>query len=261
MMQDIILGTIQGITEWLPISSEGAIIFVKVNIFHSTDSIKTLVRYALILHLGTFLAALLYFRKDVLKLIKATIFLKKAEAETKNILKFLLLATFTSGAIGGILFNTIITTDIPGKILTLSIGVLLLLTAFLQFKSKKQEKLKTLNSLMLKDGLILGLTQGFSVLPGFSRSGSTISVLLMRKFNDEVALRLSFLMSLPIVLAGNIVLNFKNFAFSLRMLWALLASFVFGILTIKFLLKLSRKVNFAYFVLIFASLTFLSLII
>ena len=96
--------------------------------------------------------------------------------------------------------------------------------------------------------------QGLSTLPGISRSGSTVSVLLLDKVDKTEALRLSFLMSLPIVLAGNIFFNLKGFAFSFNMLYGLFFSFVFGILTIHALIKVSKKINFGYFVLIFGLL-------
>jgi hypothetical protein len=107
-----------------------------------------------------------------------------------------------------------------------------------------------------KDGFILGLVQGFAVLPGLSRSGLTVAALLLSKFDEETSIRLSFLMSLPIVLAGNIALNFDYITeFNSDMLIGLLAAFIFGYLTIGVLLKLARKINFGWFVIIFGVLS------
>jgi undecaprenyl-diphosphatase len=80
----------------------------------------------------------------------------------------------------------------------------------------------------------------------------------MSKFNKQSALQLSFLLSLPLVLGGNIVLNLDKFSFELNSLIALLSSFIFGWLTIKYLLKLAQKINFGYFVLFFAIITLLA---
>jgi len=108
------------------------------------------------------------------------------------------------------------------------------------------------------DGIILGIAQGFAALPGLSRSGLTVSALLLRKFDNALSLRLSFLMSLPIVLAGNILLNFNELTWSKGTFWSLLFSFLFGLLTIHFLLKIAKKINFGLFVLFFGILTILS---
>jgi undecaprenyl-diphosphatase len=118
---------------------------------------------------------------------------------------------------------------------------------------------KKIADLNLKEASLLGFMQGLSVLPGVSRSGITVSTLLLRKFDKTSSLVVSFLMSLPIVLAGNIALNWSNFtSITLPLLLGLVFSFLFGILTIDVLIKSSRKINFGYFVLVFAILTILS---
>ena len=92
------------------------------------------------------------------------------------------------------------------------------------------------------DGVLLGVAQGLAALPGLSRSGLTVSVLLLRKFDGATALKLSFLVSLPIVLFGNLFLNLNDFAFSAEALVGLFFSFLFGILTIDLLLKAAKKI-------------------
>jgi len=98
------------------------------------------------------------------------------------------------------------------------------------------------------------VVQGFAALPGLSRSGLTVSTLLFRKVNEKDSLKLSFLLSLPIVLGGNILLNSEYFNFSLDSLISLSASFLFGLLTIHYLLKLAKKINFGWFVFAFGAL-------
>lgn len=257
IIENIILGIIQGITEWLPVSSEGMIVLAKVNLF-SGQGLEVPIKLALFLHLGTFFAALIYFRKDVVKILKVIPNYKNSDLERKNIFKFLFVSTLVSGVLGFLLFKTLLFFEeqiaFTGKLITLIIGLLLLGTALLQLKFKR-EGIKGLKDLKFVDGLILGIVQGFSILPGLSRSGLTISSLLLRKFNETHALKLSFLMSLPIVLAGNIVLNLNEMVFTFNGLIGLLFAFLFGILTIHLLLKFSRKVNFGYFVLVFGLIT------
>ena len=250
-----LVGMIQGITEWLPISSSAAIVLFSN--FFSSLGIEEMIRYALFLHLGTFLAAFIYFRKDIFSLTKKLFHYKTSDKKSKKVINFLIISTIITGAIG-IIFLYLIkqTEDIPGNLLTLVIGLLLLITAIIQLKVKTTgvRKIQSLKSL---DAVVLGFFQGLAVLPGISRSGITVSALLLQKFDDTTALKLSFLMSLPVVLGANILLNLSLFTFSAMMIYSLLVSFIFGILTIHGLMKLSKKINFGFFVLIFAILMIL----
>jgi len=256
MIEQIILGTIQGITEWLPISSEGVLVLIKTNFF-SKQGLEETIKQVLFLHFGTLLAAFVYFRKDVWSLIKTLFDYKSASLETKKIFKFLIIVTLISGLLGFALLKIFIGLEsellLSSKILTLIIGFLLIFTGILQLKATNKGN-KDTHDLNNKDSILLGLMQGLAVLPGLSRSGLTVSALLLRKFNSKDALKLSFLMSLPIVLGGNIILNLKYFVFSIELLCGLVFSFIFGLLTINLLLHFAKKINFGYFVLIFGLL-------
>ncbi len=265
IIQQIILGLIQGITEWLPISSSAFITLIMSNFYNITD-ISKLIHTSLFLHLGTFFAALIYFRKDIWNLTKNIFNYKYSNKKTKNILKFLFITTLISGIIGIILMFFLDKYkeffDFTGKSITFFIGVFLLFTAIIQIKINSNSKeLKNEKEITNNDSFILGIVQSFSILPGISRSGITISSLLLRKFDDTTALKLSFLMSLPIVLIGNLILNLPDFKFTSTTIYGLLTSFIFGILTISGLMKLSKKINFGWFVLIFAILMIASLLI
>jgi len=263
IIQQIIVGIVQGITEWLPISSSAFIAIIFSNFFHITD-INFILQNTLMLHLGTFFAALIYFRKDVAKLFVSLFNFKHSKPETKKTLKFLIIATIISGLIGLIILKLLTQAqssfNITGKVISLSVGILLLITGILQIKIKNIGLKKPIH-LKNSDGILLGFAQGISSLPGLSRSGITVSTLLLRKFDDTTALKLSFLMSLPIVLIANIFLNITNFTFTATALYGLLASFIFGILTIHALMKISKKINFGWFVLIFAVLMMVSILI
>lgn len=263
IFQQILVGLIQGILEWLPISSSGFLALIFTNFFQVTD-ISTILQSILWLHLGTFFAALIYFRKDVAHLFASLFDYKNSSIETKNTIKFLVISTIISGIIGSIIilgfgmYQNKFT--ITGKTISLAVGVLLLITGILQIRVKNIG-LKKLKDLKNFDSVLLGTAQGLSSLPGLSRSGITVSTLLLRKFDDTTALRLSFLMSLPIVLIANIFLNIPDFAFTTFSIWALISSFVFGLLTIHALMRFSRKINFGWFLIVFAVLMGISVLI
>ncbi len=261
MLEGLILGVVQGVAEWLPVSSEGFIFLTKIYFF-SGDNFSNLIRLALFLHLGTFLAALVYFWSDVKNIVRSIFYYKQSSGKDKKLLTFLLGATTISGVVGIVLikisekvlnFNSGV-----GGVITVLIGVLLLITAGLQFK-KREGGQKDIRELSYVDTVMLGVTQGFAVLPGLSRSGLTVATLLLRRFNDEISLRLSFLMSLPVVLVANIVLNFNLFkTLQIELLLSLTASFIFGLLTIHGLLAFAKKVNFGLFILFFGLLMILA---
>lgn len=259
--QQIILGILQGITEWLPISSSGILALVMSNFFGITD-IGDLISKLLLLHLGTFFAALIYFRKDVVKLIKTLFNYKKAGEKEKKIFNFILVSTLITGIIGLLILGALMNYDLEltGKTISFVVGFFLLITGIFQIKVRTRGLKKEIN-LKKSDSLLLGIAQGFSSLPGLSRSGITISALLLKKFDDTSALRLSFLMSLPVVLFGNLLLNLNNFTLTSVTIYGLLASFIFGLLTIHALMSLSKRINFGWFVLIFAVLLMASVLI
>ena len=264
ILQALVLGIIQGVAEWLPISSSGMTSLVLANFYNITFP-EILIRTSLFLHLGTFLAALIYFRKEVLEIFKTLFNYKKSSKEQRNIFKFLFVSTLISGILGlGILFllNSI-DLEFTGKTITFAIALLLLFTGTIQLKQKKpaERNLRSEKELTNSDGVVAGFAQGLASLPGISRSGITLSSLLLKKINDTSALRLSFLMSLPIVLLGNIVLGIEDFIFAPNMIYALAASFVFGILTIHGMMKISKRINFGWFVLIFALLMLLGILV
>ncbi|MCX5680696.1 MAG: undecaprenyl-diphosphate phosphatase [Candidatus Omnitrophica bacterium] len=264
MFEAIILGIIQGITEWIPVSSEGMITLAKINLFHSSASLKDIVCQALFLHLGTFFAALVYFRKDIAALVKLPFAFKESSEENKKIFFFLCLTTIISGLLGFMLLLAMdkltVYLQASGKIIMILVAILLFITGFLQLNAKNQG-VKNEKNLTPLDGWFLGIIQGVAVLPGLSRSGTTIACLLMKGFDKTVALRLSFLMSLPVILAGNIILNFHKAQLSSANLVSLAVSFLVGLVSISLFFKITKKINFGVFVISFAFLVLLSVFI
>lgn len=262
MFEQIILGIIQGLTEWLPVSSKAMLILTEINIFGSTKSLEELIKIALLLHIGTLAAAILYFRKEIGELVATLLRFNKAPKEDKNLFIFLLVTTVISGLLGFGLLKIIDAFEeqmsLTGKAATAIIGLLLIGTGILQLKSKNIGK-RTEKQVVVRDAIYLGFAQGLAAIPGFSRSGTTVSTLLLRHFEKQSALRLSFLASLPIIFAGNIILNFDAIrTINVNQIMGIFASFIFGYITIDGLLKVAKKVNFGYFVILFGLLTILS---
>ncbi len=265
MFEQIVLGTIQGVAEWLPVSSTSLLILAMQNLFHHQDGFQVMTQHTMFLHLGTFLAAIIYFRKDVGHLVIALFQYRSQPKETQNLTVFLIVATVLSGTIGLILRQLITQwTDqfsATAKPITLIIGIFLLITAWGQLKIKDLKGHKTLKDLSVKDGIILGVAQGCAAIPGLSRSGLTVATLLFRNFDRGYALKISFLMSLPIVLGANILLNLRAAAWTPLALIGVFVSFTVGLASIHILLRLAQKINFGYFVLVFGVLTILSALI
>ncbi|KKT87327.1 MAG: hypothetical protein A2119_01865 [Candidatus Colwellbacteria bacterium GWA2_46_10] len=260
LIEAIVLGIAQGITEWIPISSEGITVLLGVKFFDGI-TVTELIRLSLYLHLGTFLAATIYFKKDVVNLAKQLFRYPKADVQTKATLNFYIVATLISGALGIAILKLIEilegNLDLPSKVVVIALGVLLLVTGSVQLK-KKIEGQRTPGQANLTDSILTGVAQGLSVLPGFSRSGMTVATLLLRGFDDMQSLKMSFILSLPAVLAGNIFLNAVNFVFTAELFVALALSFLVGIASIHFFLSFAKRVKFGYFVIFFGTLVLAS---
>lgn len=263
MLESIFLGIAQGIGEWLPISSEGVITLLKANFFGDTHVLQ-IIDEALFLHLGTALAAIIFFWRDIWTLIKDLFRWNEAGEENRKTILFLVFSTLISGGVGLLLLqlipeNTLST--ISAQLITILVGIMLLVTAFIQIAKVRNygNDSKHGTDLNIKDGLIVSLAQAIAVIPGLSRSGLTVGSFLLLGYSKRDSLRLSFLMSIPVVLVGNVVLNLDKFVYfdSLSFV-GLLSALIFGLLTIGVLMKLAEKINFGYFVLLFAALTLIA---
>lgn len=234
MWEYFLLGALQGIFEWLPISSQGV-----MTIFSSFVDIEmSAIDFSLFLHSGTMLAVLIFFRKDWINLILL---------KDKELLRFFVIASIISLSLGFVLYKTIGNIALGSGLLFL-IGFGLLLTSWFQKKNIRLNISKDFNS------IIVGLLQGLSVIPGVSRSGSTIFGLSLKENDPSEILKKSYIISLPAVAASTGYIFLNNPTISSFPWIALLSSFIFGIISLKVLLDFSKKVNFSKLTMIFGIL-------
>ncbi|MDW7733332.1 MAG: undecaprenyl-diphosphate phosphatase [Methanolobus sp.] len=260
VFEAVLLGIVQGVAEWLPISSEGMTSLVMINFFGKT--LAEALPISIWLHTGTLLSAVIYFRKDVTEILKdIPQYVRNMTSGRKDeqpVITFLIISTMLTGLIG--LPLIILATgmeDISGKIATAFIGLLLIFTGVLQISASKKETRKEQPS--FGDSLVTGIAQGFAALPGVSRSGITVSSLLLRNFDASQALKLSFLMSIPAVLVADVgIAAMGIIEVDANSLLALLFAFIFGILTIDIFIKMARKFDFAIFCIVLGLLSLMA---
>jgi len=237
MLDYVILGIIQGIFEWIPISSQGIVAIASQFLIKEVHPLEM----ALFLHLGTLLAVLIYFRKEWIEVFRF---------KNISLLRFLVVSAAISGIVGFALYVLIKNIALGNGLLVIT-GFGLLLTAYFH-KAKRMPGIN-LNKL----AVITGILQGLAVIPGLSRSGATIFGLSLGKLNPEEILKISYMMSAPAVLGLTGFLFFKNPVLISESWPALIFSFLAGFLTLDFLLKVANKIDFFKFALIFALFCFL----
>ena len=214
LQQAIILGAIQGLTEFLPVSSSGHLVLMQ-NLFGINEPE---ILFDIFLHLGTLVAICIVFIKEILSILLTIWRLPGLLRSSKSWLQ--LFKENEDIRIAAL----IITGSIPTAILGLMlerwsdqlfgsvglVGFMLLVTGCLLALTRRvQTEDRFIKQVTVKDSLIIGLVQGFAVIPGISRSGATISVALFLGINREVAGRFSFLLSIPAIL-GALILGFQS---------------------------------------------------
>jgi len=244
MFKYVILGVVQGLTEFLPVSSSGHLVLMQRILGLKGEEVAL----SLVLHLGTLAAVILFFLKDI-----------KAAFKNKNTIYFILVATFITGVIGFLgkdFFEGLFSSP---KLVMFSLtitGIILILTRYVPGKGREE--------VTVKDSIILGLSQALAIVPGISRSGVTISTLLFRKIDREISFRLSFLVSIPLII-GAFVLEIRsvNEAFGQNIpgyLAGFISSLVSGLLALillKFVIRKARFHLFGYYCILIAVITFL----
>lgn len=245
LIEAIIMGILQGFLEWLPISSQGNVILLVVSIFGMNES--EALSLSVYLHAGTLLSALVYFRRAFWSLLRAVpnYRIRDRKKRENRLITFLLLSTILTGIVGYQVFNFAVAVAKFSSIFFALIGASLILTGVIQKRTRRLGT-RSIDDINLKDGLILGIAQGFSAFLGISRSGITLSFLLFRRLNSESALKVSFLMSVPAVLAAEIGLSLISglmFPGFLEVAAGCLFSFITGVVSIGILLKIAQKIS------------------
>jgi len=248
----IILAIIQGIAEFLPISSSAHLIIFRDLFGIGANSVTgdLALAFDIALHFGTLLAICLYFFKDFWNMVIKG-FTKGVKDKDGKILWYLVAATVPA-AIVGVLFEEKIEELIRTNYIL--IGLSLIIMGVLIFLADKYNKnKKDISDMTLKDAICIGCSQVFALIPGFSRSGTTIAAARCLQIKKEDAARFSFFLSAPVV-AGAVILSlFKDSTISLILANAnvfivgVLVSFISGLLCIEFLLKYLKKHDFKLF--------------
>ncbi|MEY2433362.1 MAG: undecaprenyl-diphosphatase [Acidimicrobiaceae bacterium] len=267
ILHAIVLGIVQGLSEFLPISSSGHLLlapwaFGWHDFAGNADLEKT---FDVALHLGTLIGAIAYFRADIVTLVKAGLLPSRAPAmvtsgtlaadhptpDTERRLAWLLLLSCIPGAITGALLESPIEEHL-GQIWL--IGIMLVVFGLILYWADRLAGDRPVTDFRLRDAVLMGAGQALALSPGVSRSGVTISVGRKLGFDRDAAARLSFLMGLPII-GGAVALKLgKQVAhgfppgFAGPFAWGILASGVSGYLAVWFLLRLIRTRGFTPFV-------------
>ena len=246
ILKYIILGIIQGITEIFPISSSGHLTIFSHLFKMDMAAFPT---FLMITNTGSFLALLLFFRKDVEQLIKGTFcyLVKKDETGKEDFIYVLkLIVAIIPVGLVGLLIKDYLPDDL------LSVGFALVITSLLLFYVYKQRDIQWKNDVTWRNAFVIGAFQMFAIFPGISRSGITISGGLTQKIELKKVLKFSFLsylvISVPVSLLG-IYEAFKSnesihyIGYSL----AFVMSFVFSLIAVRFLYNYVKVKNLVYF--------------
>lgn len=240
----IILGIIQGLTEFLPVSSSGHLELGKA-ILGDNSVPKESLLFTVVLHFATALSTLVVFRKDVANIIKGVLKFKWNN-DTKFVAKIAI--SMIPAAIVGLFFEQELEALFSGNILL--VGCMLIVTAILLFLADKAKD--TEKSVSFSNAFVIGISQAVAILPGISRSGATISTSVLLGNDKTKAARFSFLMVVPLILgkiakdilSGDLTYESSNFtALSI----GFIAAFISGLFACTWMITLVKKSKLTYF--------------
>jgi|TARA_B110000285_G_scaffold234677_1_gene312493 undecaprenyl-diphosphatase len=244
IVEALILGIIQGLTEFLPVSSSGHLELAKWIMGSNAVSEEGLL-FTVTVHAATALATLVVFRKEVADIFKGLLQFKW-NAELIFSLKIIL--SMVPAAVVGVLFNDEIESLFDGQILL--VGAMLVVTGALLFLADKATSSE--NPVGYLSALLIGISQAIAIMPGISRSGATISTAVLLGIDREKAARFSFLMVVPLILGkmtkdildGEIAFSGDQ---SISLIVGFVAAFVAGLFACKWMIALVKKSQLKYF--------------
>lgn len=229
----ILFGVIQGILEWLPVSSSGQLTIFYTKAF-GLDPIYAY-RLSLASHLGTTLSAIIYYRNTLARITREKVWLK-----------IMAIPTLTALPVGYLLYNYIVGVD--PVLLEASIGLFLIITGVV-LNLRSQGKVRSIVKVRVRELILAGLLEGFSVVPGISRSAVTISALAIRGYRAIDSVKASFLMAIPVTLIASLyeafeLMNTRSTAIDLAgFAIILVSSFIAGLASIKFMMEIAGRLS------------------
>ena len=240
----LILGIIQGLTEFLPVSSSGHLELGKVLLGDESLPEESLL-FTVVVHAATALSTIVVFRKDILEILKG-LFQFKWNEQSQFSVKIII--SMVPAAIIGVLFNDQIEALFNRQILL--VGAMLVLTGLLLFLADRAKR--TEKTVGFGHALIIGISQAIAILPGISRSGATISTSVLLGIDREKAARFSFLMVVPLILGkiakdllgGNISSELTNL---MPLAIGFAAAFISGLIACTWMISLVKKSQLRYF--------------
>ncbi len=258
-IQAILMGIVQGLSEFLPISSSAHLVFTSnfYKVFKGIEIIQHSneeIFFDIMLHFGTLIAVLIFFRKEIAEILKALWFgIKNKNFSDKNAKMglYIILGTILTIVVAYPLEKVAEKLVFSPSI----VGILLVITGFVLFYSEyKSKKIAIKKDVDLKSSILIGLAQGIAALPGFSRSGWTIATGLFSGLDRLTAAKYSFLLSIPIILGASMVYPFIKIDLheALTYNWSAIVvgtiiSGLVGYLCIKYFIKFVSKFSLAIF--------------
>ncbi len=241
IIQSLILGVVQGLTELLPISSSA-----HLNLIPWIFNWDIPASFDVALHFGTLLAIAIFFFKDWIDLIKGGYkqVVKKEKSTEGRMFWYIVIATIPGGIIGFILDH--IVGESLGEMPLLIAIALIVMGIILYIVDKKAPSNIKYEDMTFKQTFLIGLSQALAFIPGVSRSGITMTTGRLMGVDRSSTAKYSFMLSAPIVL-GATLYKFKDFVFNLPFVVGVLSSFIVGLLVIKFLLQYLQKGSFKVF--------------
>lgn len=240
----LLLGIIQGLTEFLPVSSSGHLELGKA-ILGDTSLPSESLLFTVVVHFATALSTIVVYRNDILDILKG-LFQFKWNDDLKFSLKIIL--SMIPAAVVGVLFDEEIEALFNGNILF--VGFMLIVTALLLWLADKAKD--TNKNVSFPNALTIGISQAIAILPGISRSGATISTAVLLGIDKTKAARFSFLMVVPLILgkiakdimSGDITTTSSN---NLVLIIGFISAFVAGLVACTWMIKLVKKSKLSYF--------------
>lgn len=244
ILEAIILGIIQGLTEFLPVSSSGHLELAKA-IFGDTSVPEESLTFTVVLHAATALSTIVIFRKEIVEILKG-LFQFKWNEEMQFSIKIIL--SMIPAVIIGLAFEKELESFFGGQILL--VGLMLLVTAVLLLFADKAKN--TNKKVSFTNAIIIGISQAIAMLPGISRSGATISTSVLLGVDRSKAAKFSFLMVVPLILgkvAKDVISGDINFQGGdiVALSAGFVAAFVAGLLACTWMISLVKKSKLSYF--------------